>query len=173
LKPTIHPIEKSRLSTVDFNNLPFGKVFSDHMLVADYEDGQWKSVRIVPYGPIELMPAISALHYGQAIFEGMKAYKNSNGEIYLFRPQENFKRFNLSSDRMCMPPVPKEIFIDGLKELLKVDSDWIPNLENTSLSIWVFYRRLCRHSPIRFLQIYHFHLPSWSLLQPTIACKNE
>ena len=138
LKPTIHPIDKSRLSTVDFNNLPFGKVFSDHMLVADYEDGHWKSVRIVPYGPIELMPAISALHYGQAIFEGMKAYKNAEGEIFLFRSQENFKRYNLSSDRMCMPAIPKEIFIDGLKELLKVDSDWIPSLENTSLYIRPF-----------------------------------
>lgn len=135
---TINRIAESRISKVDFSNLPFGKVFSDHMFVADYKDGEWQDFRIEPYGPIPMSPAISALHYGQSIFEGMKAYRTADDRIQLFRPLENFKRYNLSSDRMCMPDVPKEVFMGGLEALLKIDHQWIPTGEGNSLYIRPF-----------------------------------
>ncbi len=125
----------SRLPEVDINNVPFGKVFSDHMLYADYDNGQWQEAQIVPYGNMEFSPAMSALHYGQAFFEGMKAEKDAAGNIYLFRPLENFKRFNHSAWRLQMPALPEDIFMDGLRELLHLDSDWIPTGEGASLYI--------------------------------------
>lgn len=125
----------SRLSEVDFDNIAFGKVFSDHMLVADYRDGGWQSPEIVPYGPFELAPATTTLHYGQSIFEGMKAYRNVEGKPVLFRPRENFERMNRSAKRMVMPAIPEALFLDGLKELVRVDVDWIPTQEDSSLYI--------------------------------------
>ena len=97
-----------RIKELDYNNITFGKLFSDHMFYADFKNGQWDDAQILPYGPIPMSPATSALHYGQAIFEGMKAYKNDKGEVALFRPKENFKRLNKSAIRMCMPEVPEE-----------------------------------------------------------------
>src|SRR4051794_23590664 len=102
----VKPIPTSRISSVDFDNLPFGKVFSDHMFVADYADGQWQNFQIIPYGDMLFSPALMTLHYGQAIFEGMKAYKNAAGEVLIFRPLENWKRMNKSAERMCMPTLP-------------------------------------------------------------------
>ena len=93
----------SRLSQTDFSNLPFGKIFSDHMFVADYADGEWKNFEIVPYAEIGLSPAISALHYGQAFFEGLKAYKHTDGKVSVFRPDKNAELFNKSAERLCMP----------------------------------------------------------------------
>jgi branched-chain amino acid aminotransferase len=101
----------SKLATLDLNNIPFGRYFSDHMLEANYENGEWGNVEIKPYGPITIDPACAALHYGQAIFEGIKAYKNQEGEAFIFRPEDNFRRFNISAQRMEMPKVPEEIFI--------------------------------------------------------------
>jgi branched-chain amino acid aminotransferase len=98
----------SRLAEADFDNLPFGKTFTDHMFVADYADGEWKNFEIFPYGPIELSPAISALHYGQAFFEGIKAYKHADGTVSIFRPDKNAIRFNKSAERLCMPTLPEE-----------------------------------------------------------------
>ena len=135
------PISKtnnSRLAEVDFDNLQFGKVMSDHMLIAEYENGQWENPRIVPYGELSLLPAISALHYGQAIFEGMKAYRMENGEVAIFRPEANLERFNLSAERMCMPAIPSEIFISGLEELIKLDAAWAPTGSGNSLYIRPF-----------------------------------
>lgn len=126
---------KSRLSETDFDNIAFGKVFSDHMLVADYRDGAWQAPEIVPYGTFQLSPATTALHYGQSIFEGMKAYRNAEGKPVLFRPRANFERMNRSAERMVMPSVPEALFLDGLKELVRVDSDWIPTQEDSSLYI--------------------------------------
>jgi branched-chain amino acid aminotransferase len=103
----IHQIEKSRIDTVDFDNLVFGRSFADHMLVVDYKDGAWQTPQIVPYGPISYTPAMMSLHYGQAIFEGMKAYKNAEGEILVFRPHDNWARLNKSAVRMCMPEIPE------------------------------------------------------------------
>jgi len=116
----------SRLNETDFSNLPFGKTFSDHMLVADYEDGEWKDFQIVPYGEIGLSPAISALHYGQAFFEGVKAYKHADGQVSIFRPDKNAIRFNKSAERLCMPELPEDIFIQSMAALVDIDRDWIP-----------------------------------------------
>lgn len=136
---SIEKIAKSRLQEQDINNSPFGKVFSDYMLIATYTEGNWEEVKIIPYGKIEMSPSISALHYGQAIFEGLKAYKNAEGEPLLFRPDANWKRLNKSAERTCMPPVPEEIFMEGLKELIKLDADWIPNQEGSVLYIRPMY----------------------------------
>ncbi|MEP6746376.1 MAG: branched-chain amino acid aminotransferase [Bacteroidota bacterium] len=130
--------ERSKLNDIPFDNIPFGKYFTDHMLEADYENGEWKNVEIKPYQPLLISPSCAALHYGQAIFEGIKAYKDENGNIAIFRPLENFKRFNLSADRMQMPRVPREIFIDALCKLIELDKSWIPAKEDHSLYIRPF-----------------------------------
>jgi branched-chain amino acid aminotransferase len=107
-------IAESRLAGIDFSNLPFGKVFSDHMFIAEYDNGEWSNLQVLPYGPISMSPAISALHYGQAIFEGMKAYRQADGKISVFRADKNFERFNKSAVRMAMPTIPKEVFMKAL-----------------------------------------------------------
>src|SRR5690606_25790337 len=123
----------TKIHEVDFEDLHFGKIFSDHMLVCDYKDGKWQSPEIVPYQPIVLDPSAKIFHYGQSVFEGMKAYKDVNDAVWLFRPLENFKRLNLSSKRLAIPELPEAVFMDGLKALLKVDSNWIPKKEGSSL----------------------------------------
>lgn len=128
-------VERSKIHDVDFNNLPFGKYFTDHMLEADYENGEWERAEIKPFQPMLLEPSLAVLHYGQAIFEGIKAYRSSNGNAYIFRPYDNFKRFNISADRMQMPAVPEEIFIEGMRRLIEVDQSWIPKKEDYSLYI--------------------------------------
>jgi branched-chain amino acid aminotransferase len=128
----------SRISELEEGLNKFGRIFSDHMFVADFSDGQWSDARIVPYKDLSLSPATSAIHYGQSIFEGMKAYKNEDGETLLFRPTDNIKRLNISAERMCMPDVPEDLFYDGLKQLLDIDKDWIPSAEDTSLYIRPF-----------------------------------
>jgi len=136
------PIEKtqnSRLRELDRDEIPFGKIFGDHMLTATYTEGKWRDVKIVPYGPLELSPASSSLHYGQAIFEGMKAYKSGAGEPLLFRPYDNFKRINQSADRLCMPPIDESVFMDGLTELIRLDADWIPSKKGSVLYIRPVY----------------------------------
>ena len=135
------PINKtsaSRLSQIDFSNLPFGRNFSDHMFTADYEDGEWKNLQIVPYGDIAINPAASALQYGQAIFEGIKAYKQKDGRISIFRPSKNYERFNISAERMVMPTVPEEIFMQGMSQLINLDKDWVPADEGQSLYLRPF-----------------------------------
>ena len=134
----IQKIEKSRLQDTTLENIPFGSVFTDHMFVADYENGEWNNIEIKPYQPLTLDPSIAALHYGQAIFEGVKAYKDPNGKAFIFRPYDNFKRFNISAVRMQMPEVPEEIFMEGLKTLIDMDKDWIPSKEDHSLYIRPF-----------------------------------
>ncbi len=138
VKINIHQTEKSRLNDLDQNNIVFGKLFSDHMLHADYENGKWGDPEIVPYGNLPMTPAISALHYGQSIFEGMKAYKNEKGEVSLFRPLENQKRINISAERMAMPSIPEELFMEGLKQLVYLDKGWVPDAEGASLYIRPF-----------------------------------
>lgn len=131
-------VERSRLKDISLDNIPFGKHFTDHMLEVDYEDGEWKTVQIRPYQPLALSPATAALHYGQAIFEGIKAYKNQEGEAQIFRPIDNFRRFNISAERMQMPQVPEEIFMEGMRQLIELDKDWIPSKPNHSLYIRPF-----------------------------------
>ncbi len=117
----------SKMPSVDFNNLGFGNFFTDHMFVVDYRDGEWGNPEIVPYGPISFEPALSAIHYGQSIFEGIKAYRMKDGSAAIYRPYENMKRFNRSALRMEMPEVPEELFMGGIKKLLQVEDQWIPH----------------------------------------------
>ncbi|MCX8020316.1 MAG: branched chain amino acid aminotransferase, partial [Chitinophagaceae bacterium] len=135
--------EQSKLQNLELENLPFGKYFTDHMLEADFEgdeflNGEWKNVEIKPYQPLLITPALAALHYGQAIFEGMKAYKDIHGNALLFRPYDNVRRFNISAERMQMPSVPEELFMEGLKQLVRIDQNWIPFKEDHSLYIRPF-----------------------------------
>ena len=131
----VRPIKQSRLSEIDMNNIPFGRVFSDHMFVVRYVDGQWQHPEIVPYGPLAFAPSSSVLNYGQAIFEGMKATRGVDGSVLLFRPEQNLRRLNQSADRMCMPRLPEELFMDGLRSLIRQDLDWVPQPEQGSLYI--------------------------------------
>ncbi|WP_298472790.1 branched-chain amino acid aminotransferase [uncultured Maribacter sp.] len=135
---TIEKVKQSKINQVDFDNLSFGSVFTDHMLVCDYKDGAWEAPKVVPYQPITLDPSSKIFHYGQSIFEGMKAYKDKEDTIWLFRPLENQKRLNISAKRMAIPEIPEEYFMEGLKTLLKVDKEWIPQNEGSSLYIRPF-----------------------------------
>ncbi|MGK7920623.1 MAG: branched-chain amino acid aminotransferase [Trichodesmium sp.] len=143
--PIVNPqisVEKtthSRIQEQDINNSPFGKVFSDHMLVANYMDGSWEDVKIIPYGNISMSPSVSVLHYGQTVFEGLKAYRSPEGKPLLFRPEANHQRINKSAFRLCMPPIPENIFLDGLKELIRLDADWIPTQSGSVLYIRPIY----------------------------------
>ncbi len=134
----IELIQKSKIDTVDFNNLAFGRIFSDHMLVCDFKDGEWKTPQIMPYGPMTFEPSARVFHYGQAVFEGMKAYKDDNDDVFLFRPDENFHRINKSGERLAMPPVPENVFMEGLKKLLEIDDAWIKKGFGNSLYIRPF-----------------------------------
>lgn len=134
----ISPISSSRLPQVDFENLTFGRTFSDHMFTMDFEDGKWQQGRIEPYGPMTMSPATMVFHYGQAIFEGMKAYRQADGTVSLFRPGRNIERFNLSARRMCMPEIDPQIFMDALVQLVSLDQAWVPDREGASLYIRPF-----------------------------------
>ena len=134
----ITKVKESRVNSVDWENLPFGRIFSDHMVVMDYENEAWKKPEIVPFEDLSLTPATSVLHYGQTIFEGMKAYRNKENEVFLFRPDQNAKRFNESAERMCMPAVPEEMFIDFIKTLVDLDREWIPKKDGYSMYIRPF-----------------------------------
>jgi len=135
---TVNKVEQSKLHDLNLENLAFGKYFTDHMLEADFENGEWKNAEIKPYQPLLMSPSLAALHYGQAIFEGIKAYRDKDGHAYIFRPFDNFKRFNISAERMAMPPVPEEIFMDGMKQLVALDKNWIPAKDDHSLYIRPF-----------------------------------
>jgi len=134
----VEKIGQSRIQEVDFDNIPFGRVFADHCFIADYDNGEWTDLRIRPYGKMMFSPAMLALHYGQTIFEGMKAYRNDNGEVMMFRPMDNFARLNKSAERMCMPTIPESLMMDALKELIKLDKDWVPQRKDSSLYIRPF-----------------------------------
>ncbi len=128
----------SRIQSVDFDNLPFGRYFTDHMLVCHFEDGAWQEPEIRPFGELNATYGLHALHYGQAAFEGMKAYRGQDGMVSLFRPEKNWERLNKSAVRLLMPEVPESVFLDGLNELIKLDSEWVPQDEIKSLYIRPF-----------------------------------
>jgi branched-chain amino acid aminotransferase len=134
----VQKVQKSRVTDVNVNEVPFGKVFTDHMFIADYQDGEWSNFRIIPYQHIKMSYAMSALHYGQAIFEGMKAFRQDNGDVVVFRAKDNWARLNRSAHRMAMPEVPEEVFMQGLLQLLSLDKKWVPDSENGSLYIRPF-----------------------------------
>lgn len=135
----VHKATTSRLKDMDWTKVPFGSVFADHMYVVDYENGTWQNPRIVPFGEVPMSPSISALHYGQTIFEGMKAYRNVEGRVQLFRPQDHLARLNRSASRLCMPEIPENIFMEGLTQLIKIDEAWVPGAEETALYIRPIY----------------------------------
>ncbi|WP_020402742.1 branched-chain amino acid aminotransferase [Gracilimonas tropica] len=134
----IKPVEKSRIHEVDFNNLVFGRKFSDHMFEMHHVDGNWGKPVIKPYGPFEITPAMNVLHYGQAVFEGMKAYYVDEQTVHIFRPKTHHERFNNSCRRMCIPETEYEMFIDALESLIKLDHQWIPKKAGTALYIRPF-----------------------------------
>lgn len=123
----------------DPDTLGFGEVFTDHMFLMDYNESEgWHNGRIVPYGPLELDPAALVLHYGQEMFEGLKAYKNPEGKVVLFRPEKNAERTNNTNRRMCMPEVDPELYVEAIKAVVAIDQDWIPEKEGTALYIRPF-----------------------------------
>lgn len=128
----------SKINSVDFENIVFGNVFTDHMMICDYKNGKWQKPQIKPYGPIELAPSARVFHYGQAIFEGMKAFKDDEDQVWLFRPMENIERFNRSSKRLAIPEFPKDVFLEGLEVLLNMDREWIQKGFGNSLYIRPF-----------------------------------
>lgn len=137
-KIAIERTKASRLPQTDLQNIKFGRVFSDHMFVMDFADGAWRKPRIEPFANLSMSPASLVLHYSQTIFEGLKAYRSVLGGINLIRPQDNIARMKHSAERMCMPPVPEEIFLEALMELIRTDRSWIPDDEDASLYIRPF-----------------------------------
>lgn len=135
---TIQRVANSRVQKFDFSDIPFGKHYTDHMFVADFRGGEWKNPRVVPYGNIMVSPATPALHYAHSIFEGLKAYRSDSGKALVFRPFENLKRLNRSAERMCMVPVPDDLYRESLRELINIDRDWIPKSPGASLYIRPF-----------------------------------
>lgn len=123
----------------DETKLPFGTIFTDHMFVMNYDEGEgWHNPRIVPYGPVSLDPSAMCLHYGQEVFEGLKAYRTKDGKILLFRPDQNMARLNVSNERLCIPPIDEEFCVEAIKKLVSVEKDWVPSLDGTSLYIRPF-----------------------------------
>lgn len=135
IERTAHPKQKP----TDTAHLGFGRYFTDHMFLMNYDEGQgWHDPRIVPYGPLSLDPAAMCLHYGQEVFEGMKAYRAPDGQVVLFRPDKNMARLNLSNERLCIPQLDEELAVEAVKELVKLDQDWIPDARDTALYIRPF-----------------------------------
>lgn len=129
---SVHKSKTSKIDQVDFENLVFGKIFTDHMFECDYVNGEWRNPEIKPYGPLSIYPSAKVFHYGQAVFEGMKAYKDEDGRVFMFRPEENAKRINISSKRLAIPEFPEEVFLDALEQLIKLDREWIkPGIGNS------------------------------------------
>lgn len=123
---SVERVERSRWVDADWSKVPFGSVYSDHMLVAEFRDGRWEIPSIRPYGPLPLPPSISALQYGLSVFEGLKAHRAPNGDVLLFRPHDNARRLQRSAARFVMPELPESLFLDGVKALLRVDERWVP-----------------------------------------------
>jgi len=164
LKISTTKVSESRLPGIDFSNLPFGHVFTDHMFMADYRDGEWKNFRIIPYGDMPMSPASPTVHYGQSIFEGMKAYASESGnETLVFRPIENWKRMNISAERMCMPSIPEELFMESMAALIELDRSWIPKEAGSSLYIRPFMFSADEYIGIRASQDFTFMI----ILSPT------
>ena len=135
---SITKINQSKVETLDFDNIALGRTFTDHMFVCDYQDGQWSNPRITPMEMIPMHPACMALHYGQALFEGMKATIDTNGAPLLFRPEKNAERLNFSARRLGMPEFSETLFVDALKQLVSLDQQWIPSQEGSALYLRPF-----------------------------------
>ncbi len=160
LNISIQKTESTRIKEVDFNNLQFGKAFGDHMFMIDYENNQWQNAQILPYHAIQFSPSLMSLHYGQSIFEGMKAYRTPDNEILIFRPERNAKRLNISAERMCMPELPEEIFIEALCKLIEIDQDWVPQKEGSTLYLRPFMFASDEHLGAKISDSYKFMIIS-------------
>ena len=149
--------ENPKVKPADEGKLGFGRTFSDHMFLMNYTEGKgWHDGRIVPYAPLELDPSCMVLHYAQEVFEGMKAYRWEDGSIHLFRPYENAKRMQNSNERLCMPAVPEETFVEAIKELVAVDAEWVPRNPGTSLYIRPFIFATDAHLGVHASETYLF-----------------
>lgn len=152
----INRTSASKIHETDLENPKFGSVYSDHMFIADYKNGEWQDFRIVPYGNLSISPANTTLHYASTIFEGLKANRNENGDVLIFRADANARRLRKSAERMCMPEVPEELFMSGLTELLKLDRDWVPTAPGTSLYIRPLQIAMDPYIGIRPSETYQF-----------------
>jgi len=152
----INKISKSRFQPKTVDEIVFGKEYSDHMLESDYINGEWTNTQIRPYENLSLSPATSFMHYGQAIFEGIKAYKQQDGSVAIFRPDANWKRMNVSAKRMDMPEIPYEIFVEGLRKLIELDSNWVPEGAEGSLYIRPFMLGTDEFVGVRSSESYKF-----------------
>jgi len=166
----------SRLHEVDWENLEFGKYFTDHMLICDYADGQWQEPQIIPFGDFRLSPVSLALHYGQTIFEGMKAFRMDDGAINIFRPEKHYDRMVLSSERMCMPVPPREVFIEGLRQLVDLDRNWVPAEEGSALYLRPFMIATEARLRVKVSESYRFAIvatPTGKYFQQPVRVKVE
>ena len=154
----ITPVANSRISAVDFDNLDFGRTFSDHMFEMIWQNGSWQKPKIVPYGPVSFTPALQSLHYGQSVFEGMKAYYVNENTINLFRPENHHQRLNISSKRLCVPETDYETFISGLEELLKIDSKWVPKNHGQALYVRPLVFASEEFIAAKAAEKYHFYI---------------
>ncbi len=134
-KIAIRKVNRSRISEINFSELQFGSQFTDHMFSMEYRNGSWCEASIIPFGMVEIHPVSASLHYGQSIFEGLKAYRGQDGKIRLFRPEMNYRRMMASCERMCIPPMDEDIFLRSIEELVKIDHEWVPPGNNQSLYI--------------------------------------
>ena len=156
MKIKIKKTKKSRLNETDFDHLEFGEQFSDHMFIAEYANGKWNDPRIIPFGKLSFLPSLTVLHYGQAVFEGLKAYLTADGGVNLFRAEKNHERLNTSCERLCIPPVPLDLFTEALEKLVAVDRAWIPNKRGNSLYIRPFVFATDDYIGVRVSRTYAF-----------------
>lgn len=167
---------KSRIDEVDFNKLEFGKYVSDHMLVCDYANQSWQTPQIVPFANLSISPTALALHYGQTVFEGMKAFRMDNGRINIFRIDKHYERFARSLDRMCMAIPPKEVFEEGMMKLIEIDRAWVPNKPETALYIRPFVFATEARFGVKVSEEYRFIIftgPVGQLYSRTVKVKVE
>jgi len=169
VKINITKVKKSRVTETDMKNLNFGEVFSDHMLMIDYTDGKWQTPQIVPFGDISFPPSICAIHYGQVIFEGLKAFYTKQGKINIFRPQKYHERMNRSARRLCIPEMDYDLFFNSMVELLKLDQAWVPHQKGYSLYIRPFIFATDSYIGVRVSQNYRFMI----ILSPVAAYYKE
>lgn len=151
-------VEKSRVGEVDFDHLNFGEVFSDHMFRMDYAHGNWLEPQIMPFGPIQVLPSLSTLHYGQTIFDGLKAFRSKDGSINVFRPDKHAERMTHSCDRMCIPRVDKDLFVEAINELVRLDEKWVPTKRGTSLYVRPFIFATESYIGVRVSESYSFYI---------------
>jgi branched-chain amino acid aminotransferase len=156
LKINITPVAQSKINEVDMKHLTFGDVFSDYMLIMDYKNGQWQAPQIVPYGEINIMPAMCSLHYGQVIFEGVKAFYSKQGKINIFRLPKYHERMNKSCRRLCIPEISYDVFLNSIMELIKLERAWVPHQRGYSLYIRPFIFATDNHLGVRVSMTYRF-----------------